>query len=109
MFLAYLIYAVVALGVVIVPGALLGCVSVLVSGRLPRGARIGLLTALAACSAPLWLLWEAVSVVGRPIAVISFTATLVSGFLFLGLERERRWALGVPTPMWPGTPPADPR
>ncbi|MEJ8646410.1 hypothetical protein WKI68_44380 [Streptomyces sp. MS1.HAVA.3] len=104
-----LIYAAFALGIVVAPGALLGYVLVLASGRLPRGARIGSLLALAAGSAPLWLLWEAVSVAGRPIAAISFTATLISGFVFLGRDSQRRLALRVPAPAWPGMPPADPK
>ncbi|MFI1279393.1 hypothetical protein ACH4U5_01255 [Streptomyces sp. NPDC020858] len=107
--LMLLIYAVFALGVVIAPGALLGYVLVLASGRLPRGARVALLLALAAGSAPLWLLWETVSVVGPPIVAISFTATLISGFVFLGRDSRRRLALRVPAPMWPGMPPADPK
>ncbi|MFJ4776159.1 hypothetical protein [Streptomyces sp. NPDC088762] len=108
MIIAAFVFLIVGLFVVVTPGAVLGCVFALVSGRLPHVARIPLLVLLAGGSAALWL-----AVIGpnlwRPaIVVLSFTATLVSGATFLMREARKRRAPQIPP--WPAWyPPAGPR
>lgn len=103
MIFALLAFIVLGLVVAVVPGAILGCVCVVVSGRLPLGARVPLLLVLATGSAAMWLLVAETSHILRLVMVmLSFTATLVSGAASLAIQARRRRAPQFPTVVWPG-------
>ncbi|MGG7572387.1 hypothetical protein [Streptomyces sirii] len=104
----FALLAFLALGfvVAVTPGAVLGCVFVGLSGKLPRAARVTLLLVLAAGPAAMWLVVMEIAVIWRLAGgVLSFTATIVSGVAFLAREAHRRRALQFPTAVWPGWSP----
>lgn len=112
MIIAFLLFLVLGLVMAVVPGAILGCVFVVVTGRLSRGARVTLLLVLAAGSAAMWLVVVGAANIWRPaIVMVSFTATLGSaGVTFLVHEARKRRAPQSPTaagPVW--CPPVDSR
>ncbi|MFD9408192.1 hypothetical protein ACFWBN_14395 [Streptomyces sp. NPDC059989] len=110
MIIALFVFLIVGVMVVVTPGAVLGYVLVVVSGRLPLGARVPLMLVLAAGSASLWLALGGVAAFWQPsIVVLSFSATLISGFTFLARETRRRRAPHTPPVVWPGWhPPVNP-
>ncbi|MEU7552820.1 hypothetical protein AB0B01_10725 [Streptomyces sp. NPDC044571] len=111
MVIALLVFLFVGLIVAVTPGAVLGYAFVALSGRLSLRVRLPLLLVLAAGSAALWLgVIGAVKFWGAAVIVVSFTATLVSGAVFLLREAQRRRAPRYPAVVWPGwQPPADSR
>lgn len=109
MIIAFLVFMALGLVAAVAPGAVLGYVFVVLSGRLSLGARVPLLLPLATGSAAMWLVVVGASNIWRPaIVLLSFTATLVSGVTSLVLEARRRRAPQFPTAVWPAWyPPTD--
>ncbi|KOY56532.1 hypothetical protein [Streptomyces sp. XY332] len=111
MIIALFIFLLLGLIAAVTPGAALGFAFVAVSGRLSRGARVAWLLVVAALSSAVWLHLVGASNIWRPaMVVLSFTATVASGVIFLAREASRRRAPRYPIPVWPAwTPPTDSR
>ncbi|MFG2991608.1 hypothetical protein ACGFZK_20340 [Streptomyces sp. NPDC048257] len=101
LFVLVLALMIVGLVATLTASAVLGYATVAVSRRLPLGARITLLVALAAGSAAAWVSALGVWAVSRPANLtLSFTTTVVSGAVFLTLEARKRRAPRTPHPAW---------
>ncbi|MCX5304057.1 hypothetical protein OG304_11410 [Streptomyces sp. NBC_00160] len=96
--------AVVLAGIaaILATSAVLGYATVAASRRLPLGARIALLVALAAGSAAVWVSALGIWAIWRPAALaLPFLTTVASGAGFLAREARKRHTPRVRHPAWP--------